>query len=177
MATESTTARPYARAIFELAGERGGYDQWANRLAYWSAVVQDETVRTRLAEPGVTAQSKADLIAQVSDGLDDDSRNLLRMLAENDRLTALPDLYRQYEQLRRDAEGEAEVHVISAYALTDDQSGRIVEALGKRLSRKIKLTSEVDPSLIGGAIIRSGDLVIDGSILGRLTGLEQSVAS
>ena len=177
MATESTTARPYARAIFELAGERGGYDQWSNRLGFWSSVVQDDAIRERLAEPGVTAQSKADLIAEVSDGLDDDSRSLLKMLAENDRLSALPDMHSQYEQLRREAEGEMEAHVVSAYELTDDQAGRIVEALGKRLSRKIKITSEVDPSLIGGAIIRAGDLVIDGSIRGRLAGLEQSVAS
>ena len=177
MATESTTARPYARAIFELAEQRGGFDQWSDRLGFWSSVVQDDAIRARLAEPGVTAQSKADLIAQVSDGLDDDSRSLLKMLAENDRLAALPDMHAQYEELRREAEGEMEAHVVSAYELTDDQAGRIVEALGKRLSRKIKITSEVDPSLIGGAIIRAGDLVIDGSIQGRLAGLEQSVAS
>ncbi len=176
MATESTTARPYARAIFELAAERGGYDQWSSRLAYWAAVVQDDAMRTRLAEPGVTAEAKADLIAQVSDGLDDDSISLLRLLAENDRLASLPDMHAQYEQLRRDAQGEVEAHVISAYALSDEQSDKIVEALGKRLSRKVKLTSEVDPELIGGAIIRAGDLVIDGSIRGRLAGLEQSVA-
>ncbi|MFK7995132.1 MAG: F0F1 ATP synthase subunit delta [Granulosicoccus sp.] len=176
MASESTTARPYARAIFELASERGGYDQWSSRLAYWSAVVQDESIRTRLAEPGVTAQAKADLIAKVSDGLDDDSLSLLKLLAENDRLTALPDMHTQFEQLRRDAEGEVEAHVVSAFALTDEQSARIVEALGKRLSRKVKITSEVDSDLIGGAIIRAGDLVIDGSIRGRLSGLEQSVA-
>ena len=82
MATESTTARPYSRAIFELASERGGYDQWSNRLAFWSAVVTDDAIRTRLAEPGITAKAKADLIAEVSDGLDDDSRSLLQLLAD-----------------------------------------------------------------------------------------------
>jgi len=177
MATESTTARPYARAIFELAAERGGYDQWSGRLSYWAAVVQDDAIRTRLAEPGATAQVKADLIAQVSDGLDQDSLGLLKLLAENDRLSALPDIHRQFEQLRRENEGEVEAHVISAFALSDEQSARIVEALGKRLSRTVKITSEVDADLIGGAIIRAGDLVIDGSIRGRLSGLEQSVAS
>ena len=177
MASESTTARPYARAIFELASERGGYDQWSERLSYWAAVVQDDAIRTRLAEPGINAQAKADLIAKVSDGLDDDSLSLLKLLAENDRLGSLPDMYLQYEQLRREAQGEEEAHVVSAYALTDEQTLRIVEALGKRLSCKIRITSEVDPDLIGGAIIRAGDLVIDGSIRGRLAALEQSVAS
>lgn len=177
MATESTTARPYARAIFELASERGGYDVWSNRLSFWSSILKDESIRTRLAEPGSTPQSKADLIIQVSDGLDDDSRSLLKLLADNDRLTALPDVHLQYEQLRREAEGEVEAHVLTAFELTEDQSMRIVEALGKRLSRKVKLTSEVDRDLIGGAIIRAGDLVIDGSIRGRLAGMEQSIAS
>jgi len=177
MASESTTARPYARAIFELASERGGYDQWSSRLGYWAAVVKDEAIRTRLAEPGVTAQAKADLIAQVSDGLDEDSLSLLKLLAENDRLGSLPDIYEQYEQLRREAEGEEEAHVISAYALTDDQTSKIVDALSKRLSCKVKITNEVDADLIGGAIIHAGDLVIDGSIRGRLAALEQSVAS
>jgi len=86
-----------------------------------------------------------------------------------------PDMHMQFEQLRRDAEGEVEAHVVSAYALTDQQSQDIVSALGKRLSRKVKLTTEVDPELIGGAIIRAGDLVIDGSIRGRISGLEHSV--
>lgn len=177
MATESTTARPYAKAIFELAAEKGGYEQWSSRLSYWSAVVQDDNIRARLAEPGVTAQVKADLIAQVSDGLDEDSKSFLKLLADNDRLSALPDMHFQFEQLRQEAEGEVEAHVVTAYALTDDQAARIVDALGKRLSRKVKITSEVDPDLIGGAIIRAGDLVIDGSIRGRLAGLEQSVAN
>ena len=177
MASESTTARPYARAIFELAEERGGFEQWSSRLAFWSSVVQDDAIRSRLAEPGTTAQAKADLIVQVSDGLDDDSRGLLKLLADNDRLFALPDMHQQFEQLRREAEGEIEAHIVSAYELTDDQSQRIVEALGKRLDRKVRITSEVDPELIGGAVIRAGDLVIDGSIRGRLSGLEQSVAS
>lgn len=177
MASESTTARPYARAIFELAAERGGYDQWSSRLTFWAAVVQDDAIRSRLAEPGITAQAKADLIAQVSDGLDADSLSLLKLLAENDRLLAIPDMQLQFEQMRREAEGEVEAHVVCAYELTDDQSARIVDALGKRLSRKVRITSEVDPDLIGGAIIRAGDLVIDGSIRGRLAGLEQSVAS
>ncbi len=177
MASESTTARPYARAIFELATERGSYDEWSGRLGYWASVVQDEAIRTRLAEPGITAQEKADLIAKVSDGLDNDSLSLLKMLAENDRLASLPDMYQQYEQLRREAQGEEEAHVISAYELTDEQAASIVEALGRRLSCKVKITSEVDPDLIGGAIIQAGDLVIDGSIRGRLAALEQSVAS
>ena len=177
MANESMAARPYARAVFELAEERGDYDTWSGRLAFWAAVVADEGMRDRLAEPGATEEERAGLIEQVSEGLDEESRSLLLLLAENERLVALPEIHEQFEQLRREAEGEIEAHVVSAYELDESQSSRIAEALGARLSRKIRLTSEVDPELIAGAVIRAGDLVIDGSVRGRLADLERSVAS
>lgn len=175
MADESIAARPYARAIFELATEGGAYDRWSNTLGFWSAVASDPDMRLRLAEPGVTAADKAALIEQVSEDLDDDGRNLLRLLAENERLGSLPDIAEQFERLRGEAEGVVEAHVVSAYELDENQAERLKEALGSRLSRKVKLTTEVDKDLIGGAIVRAGDLVIDGSIRGRLAGLERSV--
>lgn len=177
MSNESMAARPYARAVFELAEESGDYDTWSDRLAFWAAVVSDGSMRERLDEPGATAEHRAGLIEQVSEGLDQESRSLLALLAENERLVALPEIHEQFEQLRRDAEGEMEAHVVSAYALDEEQSSRIAEALGARLSRKIRLTSEVDPDLIAGAVIRAGDLVIDGSVRGRLADLERSVTS
>ena len=176
MAEESTAARPYARAVFEIASEGGDYDSWSETLGFWAAVVGDPEMRERLGEPSATASDKAALLEQVSEGLDDDRRNLLHLLAENERLGSLPDIAEQYEQLRGDAEGVVEAHVVSAYELDAAQTERLVEALGKRLSCKVKLTQEVDEALIGGAIIRAGDLVIDGSIRGRLAGLERSVA-
>ena len=176
MADESTAARPYARAIFEIASEDGGYERWSNTLGFWSAVSRDPDMRARLAEPSATAGDKAALIEQVSEDIDDDGRNLLRLLAENERLGSLPDIAEQFEQLRGEAEGVVEAHVVSAYELDGAQTERLTDALGKRLSRKVKLTTEVDEKLIGGAIVRAGDLVIDGSIRGRLAGLERSVA-
>ena len=175
MAGESLAARPYARAVFELATEGGDPESWSDTLAFWSAVVSDPSMRERLAEPGATAADRATLIEQVSEDIDEDRRNLLGLLAENERLSSLPDIAAEFERLRGEALGEVEAHVVSAYELSEEQSARITEALGKRLSRKVRLTSEVDSSLIGGAIIRAGDLVIDGSIRGRLAGLERSV--
>jgi len=180
MANESLAARPYARAVFELAtgdgGQDGGaYDRWSDTLAFWSAVVSDPAMHDRLAEPGSTAADKAKLIEQVSENIDDDGRNLLGLLAENERLGAIPDIAAEFERLRGEAMGEVEAHVVSAYELSDEQSTRLVEALGKRFSRTVRLTTEVDTDLIGGAIVHAGDLVIDGSIRGRLAGLERSV--
>ena len=104
-------------------------------------------------------------------------KNFIRLLAENDRLALLPDVAGIYESLRAEAEGEIEAHVTSAFELKPDQSDRIAEALAKRLNRKVKIVSSVDKELIGGAIIKAGDLVIDGSLKGRLGKLNQSLAN
>jgi len=162
--------------VFELAGESDAYDRWSNTLGFWSSVVRDPDMSARLIDPGTTSAEKSALIEQMSEDLDEDGRNLLRLLAENERLPAIADIADQFERLRGEAEGVVEAHVVSAYALDDEQAARITEALGKRLSCKVKLTSEVDEALIGGAVVRAGDLVIDGSIRGRLAGLERSVA-
>ena len=176
MADETLAARPYARAVFDIATAGGTYERWSNTLGFWSAVVSDPGMRERLAEPGSTAKQKAALIEQVSENVDDDGRNLLALLAENERLPSLPAIAAEFERLQGQSEGVVEAHVVSAYELSDDQRSRLTEALGKRFSRKVRLTTEVDQDLIGGAIVRAGDTVIDGSIRGRLAGLERTVA-
>jgi len=112
----------------------------------------------------------------IGDELDDEGRNLLRLLAENDRLAVIPDIQQIYEGLRAEAEGEIEATVTSAFELGDEQRDRIAEALGKRLNRKVRIVSTVDKELIGGAIIRAGDLVIDGSLRGRVEKMGRAVA-
>jgi len=100
----------------------------------------------------------------------------VRLLSENNRLALLPDIASIYETLRAEAEGEIEAEVVSAFELEDDQRDRIAAALSKRLNRKVRIVSSVDKDLIGGAIIRAGDLVIDGSLKGRLGKMTQSLA-
>lgn len=178
MADFTTAARPYAKAVFEIAREESAFDAWAGRLEFWAAVVGNPEMSQRLEAPGLTALEKASLIEKIdADGMDDHSRNFIRLLAENNRLEMMPDIFGLYQELKAEAEGEIEATVTSAFELSDEQSGRIAEALSKRLNRRVRITSTVDSTLIGGAVIRAGDLVIDGSVKGRIDEMERVVAS
>ena len=176
MADFTTAARPYAKAVFELAQEQNQFDAWSGRLAFWSAVVTNPEMSKRLDAPGLTHQDRASLIETVAgDEMDDDGRNFIRLLSENNRLSLLTDIHSLYEELRAEAEGEIEATVTSAFELTDDQREKISGALSKRLDRKVRIVSVVDKDLIGGAVIRAGDLVIDGSLKGRVENMQRIV--
>lgn len=177
MADYTTAARPYAKAVFELAQEQGQFDSWSGRLSFWSALVSHPEMSQRLEVPGLTHQDRALMIEKVvGEDMDDFGRNFLRLLSENNRLVLLPDIFGIYEELRASAEGEIEATVTSAFELNDEQRQKIIDALSKRLARKVRITNVVDSSLIGGAIIRAGDLVIDGSLKGRVDNMERAVA-
>jgi F-type H+-transporting ATPase subunit delta len=177
MSELTTAARPYARAVFELARDSKSFDIWSERLQLLSAVVTDSTVVKLLDSPKMTFQEKAQLIEKVSsDYLDDKGQNFVRVLAENDRLILLKDIYKLYEQYRAESEGSIEASVVSAIELNEEQTQALVKALSKRLERKVKIVNTTDSSLIAGAIIRAGDLVIDGSVKGKLQNLTQTIA-
>lgn len=169
MAEKATIARPYAKAAFEFARAHGTFARWSQVLQAASAVVQDEQVRKLLGNPRVTSAQMVALIADVcGDALDDNARNFIAALAQNRRLGLLPEIASMYETLRADAENVADVQIVSAIPLDEARRERLSAALKKRLKRDIRLHCEVDSSLIGGAIVRSGDFVIDGSLKARL---------
>jgi F-type H+-transporting ATPase subunit delta len=169
MAERITTARPYAKAIFALARQ-------ANRLADTSAAliraaetVSDPRVHELLGSPHVTPAQLTELVNGVAgDRLDENGRNFIALLAQNRRLGFLPEIAALFEQMKAEVENAVEVEVASATALTPDQESRYVAALQKKLGRSVRLRTRVDQSLLGGAVLRAGDLVIDGSIKGRL---------
>ena len=176
MAERVTIARPYAKAAFEHARERKAFARWSELLATASAVVADPNVEKLLSNPRVTPAQLVDLIAGVVGELDDQGKNFLNTLAQNRRLGLLPEISANYEKLRAEIEQIADVHVTSAIALDDAQRARLTAALKKRLRREVRLHVSVDPSLIGGAIVRSGDLVIDGSLKSGLDRLAMEIA-
>lgn len=177
MAEKVTIARPYAKAAFQYARERNVFAQWSELLATSSAVVADERVEKLLSSPRVTPSELSDLIAGVvGQGLDANGKNFLNTLAQNRRLGLLPEIAAMYEALRAEIEQIADVEVISATDLTDAQRARLTNALKKRLRRDVRLHVSVDPALIGGAIVRCGDLVIDGSLKARLDRLALDIA-
>lgn len=178
MAENATIARPYARAAFDHARGRGSLPAWSDMLAAASNVIANPAIHSLLTNPDVTSEQLADLVIDASGGTSDETaRNFVRLLADNHRLGLLPEIAAAYDQYRADFENVADVTVVSAAALNEAQRARLEVALRKRLGREVRMSCDVDPALIGGAVIKSGDLVIDGSLQARLARLEAQLES
>lgn len=177
MAELTTLARPYAKAVFELARESGALDAWSNTLGFLAQVVSDERVDTLIASPKFSDERLLEMFEAIAgDRLDAHSRNLLRLMIENDRLTALPAVAAVYEEFKTEAENAVDVDVTSVEPVSDDYKQRITDALRKKLGRDVRLHFAIDKTLIGGALIKAGDLVIDGTVRGRLNKLAGALA-
>ena len=164
-----TLARPYARAAFEHARVAGELAQWQDALEQLAAVTRDHKVSVMLKSPSQTAQQRAEnLAALIGDSLPASVVNLLMIMADNGRLSLLPEVATLFEQFKQAVESTVTVVVTSAYPLSDDETRVLSETMTSKLDRSVTLTSETDPSLLGWAIIRADDLVIDGSVRGRL---------
>lgn len=169
MADKLTIARPYARAAFEEARADERLAQWSEALKVAAAVVTDSRVESLLGNPHVTPEQLAAFFVGIAGpGLGEHGANFVRTLAANRRLAYLPEISALFEEMKDAAQGVADVTVTSAATLDAAQQQQLAAALEKRLKRKIRLHLELDPHLIGGAILRAGDLVIDGSLSTRL---------
>jgi F-type H+-transporting ATPase subunit delta len=173
MAERATVARPYAKAAFAAAREQGRLAGWSRWLGTARSVVLSEEFRLLESSPGVQTRQLEELIAGIcGPELDAQGRALLDLLTENGRLDYLPEIAEQFQALEAEAENVADVEVVSATALGEAQKERLAAALRARLRRDVRLQCSVDPALIGGAVVRSGDLLIDGSLKGKLERLE-----
>ncbi|HJS91015.1 MAG TPA: F0F1 ATP synthase subunit delta [Steroidobacteraceae bacterium] len=168
MADKSTIARPYAKAAFEQARDRKRLGPWSKALRTAAAVVADPRVGSLLGNPRVTPQELAALIIEAGPELDEEGRNFVRTLADNRRLGVLPEISALFDELKSEAEGIVEVTVTSAAPLDEAERKKLAQALERRLGRQVHMQCATDPKLIGGAVLRAGDLVIDGSLRGRL---------
>ncbi len=178
MAERITIARPYAKAIFSLAQSQKRLADWSQILKTGAQVVSDARIQKLLGDPRITAAQLAQLIASVSPvPLDAEGQNLFSTLAAYRRLGLLPEIAERYAALRAEAEKTQDVTVASATELSAEQQQRFVATLSKRLQRKVQLHAELDPALVGGAVLRANDLVIDGSLRSALAELALSVAS
>lgn len=169
MAETQTIARPYAQAAFLHASGQHQLKEWSEMLSLLVAIAGDPDMRPLIDSPHLTEQQLADLFIRIGgEHLDDKCANFVRVLADNRRLGMLADIGALYEIQRRDAEGMVHAELISAYPASEAQQATVVESLRRRLGREIELTCSTDAGLLGGAIIRAGDLVIDGSVRGKL---------
>jgi F-type H+-transporting ATPase subunit delta len=172
-----TVARPYAKAAFDFAVEHQSVDRWQQMLAFAAEVASNEQVEDILSGALAPEATAAAFNAICGDQLDEAGQNLVKVMAENGRLQALPDVLAQFTQLRAAYDATADVEVISANTLSDEQLSKISAAMEKRLSRKVKLNCKIDKSVMAGVIIRAGDMVIDGSVRGRLERLADVLQS
>lgn len=176
MAELATLARPYANAIFDIARQDRLLDRWSRSLGFLASASADENVRGLLESPSATDEQKAHTLAELcGDELGDKERGLIAVLARNGRLALFAEIHAQFEALRAEEERVLEVEVVAAYELLEDQRQELIDALGRRFEREIQLSSRVDTSLLGGAVIRAGDTVIDGSVRGKLDKLSETL--
>ncbi|MBK4714309.1 MULTISPECIES: F0F1 ATP synthase subunit delta [Tenebrionibacter/Tenebrionicola group] len=172
-----TVARPYAKAAFDFAVVNHSVERWQNMLAFAAEVTKNEQMTELLSGAMAPETLSSTFIAVCGDLLDAHGQNLIKVMAENGRLKALPDVLEQFIALRAAQEATVEVDVISAGELSEAQLAKIGAAMEKRLSRKVKLNCKIDKSVMAGVIIRAGDLVIDGSVRGRLERLADVLQS
>ena len=146
-------------------------------LAFTAEIAVNKDIST-LLNGAVSAHSIADTFIKVADEqLNESGQNFIKVLAENARLSALPNIVTLFAYYKAEHEKSVEADVTSAMPLTAEQEANIVIALEKRLARKVKLNCYVDNSLIRGLIIQTGDLVIDGSVRGKLNKLAEALQS
>lgn len=175
-ADAATIARPYAEAVFSRAQEAGELELWSDMLALLALLVQNPDMARVIRDPLFDREQLTGLIIEICDErLNNEGRNLVRLLVQNGRTTLLPEVARIYELLKDESLKVLNVHVRAAYALQQVQKKNIAAALEARLGRKITITSEKDTDLIGGIHIRAGDMVIDGSVRGQLQQLSNEL--
>lgn len=176
MAEKTTIARPYAQAILALAKEQNALQQWSDMLQYAAVVAADEEMAAIIDSPKLSSEQTAALFLDIcGEKLNEHGKNMIRVLAENDRLDVLTEITALFEIERAQSEGSIEAQVVSAVELNDAQKSGITESLKKRLGRDVTLNCSVDASIVGGAIIRAGDVVIDGSVVSKLESLAHTL--
>jgi F-type H+-transporting ATPase subunit delta len=172
-----TVARPYAKAAFDFAVEHQSMDFWQSMLTLMAGVTSNEQIKGLISGTSVPETLSKNFIAICGDELNDAGQNLIKLMAENGRIRVLPQLLEHFIRLRASFETVAEVEVTSADSISKEQQAKITAAMEKRLSHKVKLNCKIDKSILAGVVIRTGDIVIDGSIrnrLERLVGVLQS---
>ncbi|RDI46561.1 F0F1 ATP synthase subunit delta [Aquicella lusitana] len=178
MADLSSIARPYALAAFEYARDKQQLPAWKAFLESAKEVAQTPSVARLLENPEVSSAMLFDLFSHVLVSLlDQERKNFLLLLAQNKRFIVLPDIAESFNAYYAAYEKTSSIRVVTAVEVHDDFRKKLEQALAKRIQREVTLHCEIDPDLLGGAVIHIGDRVIDGSIRGKLTRLLQDLAS
>lgn len=178
MAELTTLARPYAKAAFEYARDSKALGEWHAQLQSAAAVAADTRVQALLKDPSLSGQQLTTIFADVcGDALGAAVHNFLAVLADNKRLGLLSQITLLFARYKANFEKSVDVEVVSAFELGEEMTQKLAAALAKRLEREVNVHNTTDASLLGGVLIRAGDLVIDGSVRGRLNKLATAMNS
>ncbi len=176
MAELTTLARPYAKAAFEFARIGKGLKSWQQALYQTAVVSMHDDVKAVLASPNLTTAQKGTVFCELcASVLDDKQKNFMMILAENGRLDLLPEVYELFELYKANQEKTVDVEILTAFDISGGLQRKLAKTLKEKLDRDVDLTTTIDESLIGGALIRAGDTVIDGSARGRLAKLAEAM--
>lgn len=182
MSDNTTIARPYAKAIFQHALAKSQLSAWSALLSVLAQVVLHRKVKTFLTSPNASVADKVARLKNTLSGIqsiptDAAVDHLLQILTEKKRILVLPEMLAQFEALRAEHEKTMVAHVRSYSALSQEQEARLKASLTKRLQREVSLIVTIDKTILGGAVIHAGDLVIDGSVRGKLNKLGTLLAA
>ncbi|ANU37057.1 F0F1 ATP synthase subunit delta [Vibrio scophthalmi] len=169
MSDIQTIAYPYAKAAFDFAKESDALDEWMVGLNLVANVMEQPSLRPQVKALEQGGKSEADnflhLLFSICDGfIDLHTQNLLKLMAENQRLVVMRSVAEIFTQLKDDNDLRLDVTVSTSEPLDDEQYEELLQALEKKFDRHINLTSKIDKSLIGGIVVQAGELVIDGSL-------------
>ena len=185
MADNNTVARPYAEAAFEVAQESGTLTELSGSLNAAKALMEDGLIAEFMSRPKLSDEQRLEFLqglfaetvgeGSMFAGGSQHGTNFLKLLLENDRVAVLPEIAEQFEALKARLENTVDAVITSAAPLSEAQQKEMADSLRERLGREIRITTEIDENLIGGAVIRAGDVVIDGSLRARLNGLANAL--
>lgn len=175
MAEIATIARPYAEAAFRLAEGSGATANWSSALARLAAVAQSADVAQLIGNPRVSPALLTELLVSLSGDTGSSLRNFVSTLVENKRVPVLPSVHEQFEILKNEREGTIDAEIESALPMDDGQLAALVKDLEQRFKRKIRPQVTTNAALIGGACVKVGDEVIDGSVRGKLAAMSAAL--
>lgn len=177
MSASATLARPYAKAAFELAQKAASLPAWSAKLVTSAALAQNDQIALLLASPRLTPVQRVALLLPQSEPVDSSYAHFLTAMAENMRLQLLPEVLSEYQMHRANAERTLQVRVRSAMPIDPTQQQSLIDKLSKRFQRTVELVITIDSSLIGGAVLDAGEIVIDGSLSGKLNRMQSELAA